>query len=640
MIRRITVEGLGPHESLDLTFDDPMGETRLRGSSEVGKSTLMDAVCFVLWGHDRTGRPLNLLEVRSDAPAARVELVLVNGSVAERVLNRSKDGGRGKTTRSWQGQPYTTEKAFLTALGPLGRNLPALRQVLIPMAWRALVQGQGGGRPFRDVLASILPKADKGEIVANTMRESGHEMHRGDPLHEGDAKELRTRANRSRDKAIGDVTRLRALVDAAGLDAGPPEATGTQVARDVIDRADAWDRFDGFAEAEERAAKAAELAIEWDDRKAALGDRPSTTGDAIEAARQKAHEAEQREKRTRIKLVGAEAAMREARTRSGALVEPQHPALRFADAVNEAREELNAAIVALNSADDTCPTCAQQWDGARAEAKQRADRARGAVADAEVDRAEEAERLQELFASSKDAAAASIEHASHVLSESERTHARAEAALAEAREEAAAAAALNAPGVAWDRATRALGPRPSVPAPAEVPSPPAHARPEAADVEAAKKTIADADRNAGAQEQRAADLERLRETLEASQSGLADLEAECERLDALVDAVRRAPSEAARRQLGALGDLGPVVLDLRIDGGVDVLIDGRPWWLASTGRQLVGDVYLRAGLRRAVGLAWLPLFIDCVQDVAGQEIPSAAPCVLLETVAGPLEIVR
>lgn len=95
-----------------------------------------------------------------------------------------------------------------------------------------------------------------------------------------------------------------------------------------------------------------------------------------------------------------------------------------------------------------------------------------------------------------------------------------------------------------------------------------------------------------------------------------------------MDAVRKAPSAVAAKQAEALGDLGPVSL-VWGDGdakspAVDVWLDGRPWWLASTGRQIVGDVWLRA--------PWCPIFVDNRGCVGGQEIPDVGgPVVLLRT---------
>lgn len=72
-----------------------------------------------------------------------------------------------------------------------------------------------------------------------------------------------------------------------------------------------------------------------------------------------------------------------------------------------------------------------------------------------------------------------------------------------------------------------------------------------------------------------------------------------------------------------------------------MLIDGRPWWLASRGRQVVADACLRAALRRAMEMPYLPLFVDNIQDVGGQPLPPVAgPVVWLQTTDGKGIFVR
>jgi HAMP domain-containing protein len=96
--------------------------------------------------------------------------------------------------------------------------------------------------------------------------------------------------------------------------------------------------------------------------------------------------------------------------------------------------------------------------------------------------------------------------------------------------------------------------------------------------------------------------------------------------------IREVPSRLAARQAAALGDLGPVSLTFSDNPAVSVLIDGRPWWLASRGRQVVADIHLRAAIRRAAGLSDLPIIIDNVQDVGGQPIPRIpGPVLILRT---------
>ena len=150
-----------------------------------------------------------------------------------------------------------------------------------------------------------------------------------------------------------------------------------------------------------------------------------------------------------------------------------------------------------------------------------------------------------------------------------------------------------------------------------------------------------------------AQLERARADLAAAedtmQSTGAELEAcrrehaetvrRAELLDALVAAIRAAPSDVLGDRLAALKPLGPVALVTTEDAVLAALIDGRPWWLASRGRLVVADIWLRAALRRALEMPWLPLFVDNVQDVGGQPLPAVdGPAVYLRTTDQPLQV--
>ena len=147
----------------------------------------------------------------------------------------------------------------------------------------------------------------------------------------------------------------------------------------------------------------------------------------------------------------------------------------------------------------------------------------------------------------------------------------------------------------------------------------------------------------GAAQQRKKDLDEARAELDAAEGRYGEQCGEVDRLGALLDAVRAAPSAVAQRQAEALGDLGPVSLEFGENPAVSVLVDGRPWWLASRGRQVVADVWLRSAIRRALGLAYLPIVIDNVQDVGGQPVPHLddGPTIVLKTTDGPsIQVVR
>ncbi len=177
---------------------------------------------------------------------------------------------------------------------------------------------------------------------------------------------------------------------------------------------------------------------------------------------------------------------------------------------------------------------------------------------------------------------------------------------------------------------RALGMRPKVPEELASPVAPAVPRPDPG-------TLAPALARGAAME-RSRERGRVAKALDSARVEHRRLEGEATRLDALLEAVRGAPSAVAARQAAALGDLGPVSLHFGDSPAVEVRVDGRPWWLASRGRLVVADVWLRAALRRVSGLSW-PIFVDNVQDVAGQPLPSpGSPVVWLRTTEGALRV--
>ncbi|MEO0600014.1 MAG: hypothetical protein AAF211_01180, partial [Myxococcota bacterium] len=139
----------------------------------------------------------------------------------------------------------------------------------------------------------------------------------------------------------------------------------------------------------------------------------------------------------------------------------------------------------------------------------------------------------------------------------------------------------------------------------------------------------------GAMAQWTANVEAAKASVEKETQRHADAAREYERFSALLDAVRAAPSTVAERQALALGDLGPVNLKFGDNPAVEVLIDNRPWWLASRGRQVVADMWLRAAIRRVLDMEWLLLVVDNIQDVGGQPLPDIeGPVMLLQTTDG------
>jgi hypothetical protein len=228
-----------------------------------------------------------------------------------------------------------------------------------------------------------------------------------------------------------------------------------------------------------------------------------------------------------------------------------------------------------------------------------------------------------------DAAAAAERHAANVASYDAAVQARAEiqARINEATDRAAQLQGPADDEAAAEIAAQSNGPCPSpLPDPGAPPEAPAGARPDFA-------------REAGA-----------RAYLDRAQAA----EAEAARVAQLVVAVRGAPAELVRRGRVALDQalagsgVGVVLAEPGESGDeVRVTIDGRPWWIASTGRQVAADAALRAAIRSLaaarypggpIGYDEVPVVIDRAQDWSGEWPSIAAPWWRLETRAGALVV--
>lgn len=638
MIRAIRIRGLGPH--VDTTLDlDPRGVTEIEGRSEAGKTTILDAITFALWGQNRAGRPLHLSQVHDDATELEVELVLSNGATIERALRTNAKGER-VTVRKLRGQEYTLEREWTAAMKGLGEHSETLRQILVPQAWTDLTGAPGNGRRLRNLLAGLLGVDDIEGTVRDLLAEVGHEWAKGDALHPHDAEDQRRRARKARDEAQGVVTAYAAAV--SKLESEPVASPGdAEVARGIVEAARAWEAHDRaldlWTEHEERRGRALEDLEGWRARVEALGPEPS--GDAVEEARR----LEQEYTAARNRIEAARRAKREAfEWRDRALSDLAraedddrwHPPIRLTEKRNAARRELQEAQSGDGPA--SCPACqlchehARGTDAAVAEARKRIEQADAAYDEAEA-------RLQTERAQLAEQARAEVEAATDAIAEAERKLTQAETDLAVLRERRAESG--GDPVANWRNRRAQIGREPEVPAERPRPAEPDAPRPPEEDVEQARAELAEADRAAGAAEQRAKDLRQAKTELAEARKVYVAAESEAERCDSLVDAVRRAPTVIAQRRADAFGDLGPVELVWEGEG-VEVLVDGRPWDLASDGRLVVADAYLRAGIRRLLGIRSWPIVIDRAQAVAGQPLPTPAPAIVLVTRDRELGVVR
>ncbi len=643
MFSKIEIRGLGPHERTVLHFD-AKGQTEIQGPSEAGKSTLMDAVCFVLWGMDRNGKRLDDRAIRDGHREVRVDLTLANGTVVSRTLQqRTKAGARGKTertkTKHGETTEFTTDKDWHDSLKWMGEQPELLRQVLVPFAWLPLAQGAGTGRPLRDMLNRFVGSDGvRQSVIADLMRAAGHEFLNGDPVNQNEAMAWRRRAGQQRDNVAGRLEGRRRDVEALEESPVPdmPNAAELANAEDVLRREGAWaagDKIRARIDVNSRAiATATGAHKDWQRRRAELGERPSES-DGLRGAEQRVADIEGRLNRTaellsrtRSDLEGVDTTRR-----------TRHPERHLTDRVNDTKRRLSDALAAMASGTDICPHCNRPgWTEAVktrevevAEAKKAAELAETAL----TERMQELATLEDMRLSSATAAKKAHEKkAKEHLESLERLREERKRAQEDlARERAGSSAATE-----WDRRMSALGREPVVPARLAGPPDPAFPRPNPDEVRAADEIVRRRESAHGAAQARRQGIQRLTVEVSKDEEELERHTRKFARLNALVDAVRREPSESLRRMFATLGDLGPVTLELLENGGVNVLVEGRPWHLASTGKQVVADVWIRAALRRALGRRKLPVFVDCAQDVGGQELPAPAPAIILTTNDAPV----
>jgi hypothetical protein len=341
--------------------------------------------------------------------------------------------------------------------------------------------------------------------------------------------------------------------------------------RSVLDAADAWDQFERAA-----AGQATSLALqgEWDRQHSALGTAPEPHPEAQSSA------------------ATTDNARRNATAATQAYQEVYG---RYQTAM--AHQQTFGALADPS----TCPMCQRPgWE----QGAEMATQAQAAVMD-----------LQGAFMAAQ------------------QVHQQAHATLKDAETTFEAVRAAKAKITSWERSRTAMGSRPEVTGVTDVA--PSLPRPSAEDITVAREQERVAIAQGGAHARWIEELAEAKRQAKLAMTAHADASAEATRADALVDAIRSAPSAIAAQQAEALGDLGPVSLAFGENPAVAVHIDGRPFWLASRGRQVVADIWLRAGIRRVTEVPELPLAVDNIQDVGGQPVPRACPALHMRTTDDP-----
>jgi len=640
----------------------------VHGPSTAGKSTIADGLCLLLTGRDAAGRAWTADRLRDPDEAARIAWTFDGMRIA-------RDFGARPGATTIDGKKCTSQMQVDSALGMADRR-ELVRCVVAPFYWRSLLDSPKG-RGFRDAILHALPAVDVRPIVAAAMADAGG-LHADDPLVLGKPSQPDTALHRQRSQnqraavLLGRhdaaVDRRQAVEDRQPVPVDAPsvvdaqqvlemeaqyrawEAHAAAVATNQARRSDhglhlqAWTRRETMHDERERQRLA-----DWQTRRAAVGDRPALpdwTPADVDADR-----SELQRIRQGLQKVSDEAGKvrREAKDVRQAFDIRRQAAGR---AHKQACEELQSMQLRKK-----CPTCHRGADGRHvaileAVAQKKKDEYLALMPTGTEEGPESlkgyADRLQKLEQRLDAGRAMEAKQAAAV-----------DLAAADVARHAAAVQAVDD----YDRRLLALGSMPeaapwSEPAPVlqlvEVPDEVARPFVDSGAFAAARQVVEEAARIEQAVERwqkataaAADEVARARRELQAA-------DAESERIAALVRAVREAPTQAAAMQVQALLDAmqASTCVAVAFAGAassgdvVSVDIEGRPWWLASDGMQVLADVTLRDGLRRLAcrlpGLEWLatvPVIVDRAQDYSA-DLPAAqslsGPTVYLFTEEGEL----
>ena len=615
MLKNIAITGLGPYEERAEFPLNPDGTTVIVGASERGKSTIMDASVWAICGKAANGKAVPTAYINDGGDRASVDLELSTGTAFLRTVDRGRSNTR-HIRRNGRETKYEREEDFAGALGRLGDDPEAVRVAMVPLAWRELAGNPGKGIRLRDMLARVLPDVPLEGVVKELMKGDWAD---GDPISESRAVEVRKYAGQDAKKAEGTVEalhdELKSLKELPAIEV--PDVAMVATARGLIALGETWDEHTtangAWITRNKRIARQDINRVNWRQRRKVIGDKPS--GDGIDVLNQEVAAAEAvRLEATNARELAAKAATAH-QTRTTAA----------GSEIHAATGRLQLAEKGIESVPDSdeCPTCGGEWKG-----NVNLRRARAVVLESARDALKTAEAAHKALKADNDCDDR-WKAAQEVEGQARRAVTLAEAKLAGVRQK----------GDRWEQRLSDMGDEPTVDEPTEAPTKLEGEAPAADAISEAEAFVTSAASAQGAATERADQLERLSKRWKAATRDAHNKKDEHERLDKLVTATRRAPSIAANRQLGALGDLGPVEVKIPTDLDSDTVIvtlDGRPWECASTGREIVGDLWLRAGLRRALKMPWLPLFVDNCGAVGGQALPDVGgPLILMRTTEDP-----
>jgi hypothetical protein len=649
-IAYLLTQGIGPHSgsAAPLKLTGP-GYTDISGPSEAGKTAAaVHGLLLTLTGAAPGGEPWPVELISADR--AEAAIALDDRSTLRRTLTPARSSTWTTRTPQAGGEPVSTSHKSQSAWQEaIGLDAAIAAPIVTPGEVWALASASRG-RPLRDLLQAVSPPQDLRAIVSEWM----DGLRDDEPHVEGKARtqgaaSRATVARRAADEAAGAARQAEAALAAAEVPPNLPavpdpeyfaelarKATAAQGHLDALHAHHAY-LADVAAWRSGEAGRAAqgEAATRWRAQVDALGGCPASLdpplpGDVFGRLHAAQAELQAADVAVRAAVEAVRAADRPARPK--ALLDAEAAMAAAQAAVAEAHEGPSAGA---------CPCCGQSISPeVRA---QHLARREATLSSATI-------RLDDIEHALRDDAAEARAAAADVLARAEAERAEraqalvaAEAAAEAHREAERASDRRTAERARWQAQRAAIGDCPAVPEatpePAAVPAP---AWGLGADIEARAVAAVAAHRSAfeaaarhaevcqALQVAHAAALARAQATAKTAQGAAQTAATAAARAVALLDAVRRAPTEAARRSdaalRAALGDCGVAIEWGSAEGTgpeVSVLIDGRPWWCASAGRRLIAEVSLRLALRRLAlaryggAYEWLPVVADGAQDWSG-----------------------
>jgi hypothetical protein len=220
----LEIKGYGPHTD---TRTDLSLSRRRTAPSGAGKTTMIHALCWLLWGTSPTGgRPAPLWHDGGTTVA------LTGKTRVERRRTPS-----GQIVRTIGTQTYPTEDAWRAALRVMGTD--AARLVAAPMAWLHLYRETADGRHLRDaMLAYLLPEHAKLQQAIVDAEQRRRNATRFVERSKGALEEAEARLAEA--AASGEAADPAAL--AAALDAVADHEVRVRARREAISEHAAWVR--------------------------------------------------------------------------------------------------------------------------------------------------------------------------------------------------------------------------------------------------------------------------------------------------------------------------------------------------------------------------------------------------------------